>query len=273
MNCLICPVCSEELIKKEKSFVCSNSHSFDIAKQGYVNLLTSSHKDGSLIGDNKDMAVSRSSFLNKGYFDSLCLALCEFINQNKTTEAPTVCDICCGEGYYTSFVKKNTNSDIYAFDISKEMVKLAGKRKDTANFFVANISKIPLKSSSFDFALHLFAPFHESEFARIIKDDGYVLSVIPGEKHLFELKQVLYENPYLNDEKAPEASELTLTNRIKVTNKIKLQSTEDILSLFKMTPYYYRTKQSDKEKVLSHESLEVTTEFVILVYRKVDSRK
>ncbi len=267
MNYLICPVCGCELIKNEHCFVCENAHSFDIAKQGYVNLLTSSHKDGSLIGDNKDMAVSRRSFLSKGYFEGLCLAVCDFINR-KNIENPLIADICCGEGYYTSFIKNNTNSSVYAFDISKEMIKLAGKRKNGAVYFVANISKIPLKSNCFDFAVHLFAPFHESEFSRIIKDDGYILSVIPGEKHLFELKEILYDTPYLNDERAPETKSLVLKERIKVTRKIKIDNQEDILSLFKMTPYYYHTKSTDKEKISSLNVLEVTTDFVILVYQR-----
>lgn len=264
---MICPVCQKELIKNEKSFICENSHSFDIAKQGYVNLLCSSHKDGSLIGDNKDMANSRRSFLQKGYFESLILAVSDFINEKEIT-SPAIADICCGEGYYSSYIKNKTNADVYAFDISKEMIKLAAKRKEDISFFVANISAIPLKSNSFDFAIHLFAPFHEKEFSRIIKNDGYILSVIPGERHLFELKELLYDTPYLNDEKAPETKELTLKDRIKVTSKVLLENSKDIDALFKMTPYYYHTKQSDKDKIAELQTLEITTDFVILVYKK-----
>lgn len=264
---MICPVCQKELTRAEKSFICENLHSFDIAKQGYVNLLYSSHKDGSLIGDNKDMALSRRAFLQKGYFESLILAISDFINEKEIT-SPTIADICCGEGYYSSYIKEKTNAKVYAFDISKEMIKLAAKRKEDISFFVANISRIPLKSNSIDFALHLFAPFHDREFSRIIKDDGYILSVIPGERHLFELKELLYDTPYLNDEKAPETKELILKDRIKVTKKILLESSEDLDALFKMTPYYYHTKQSDKDKISSLKTLEVTTEFVILVYKK-----
>ena len=63
---LTCPVCSERLELFEKTYRCSNNHCFDKAKEGYVNLLTGNHKDGSLIGDNREMAQSRKAFLEKG---------------------------------------------------------------------------------------------------------------------------------------------------------------------------------------------------------------
>ena len=104
---LICPVCSGALIKKDNSFRCEKNHSFDIAREGYVNLLTGKHKDGSLIGDNKDMAKSRKAFLEKGYFDSLKSFLVSYIREN-TAENAVVTDICSGEGYYSHCVIEET---------------------------------------------------------------------------------------------------------------------------------------------------------------------
>lgn len=267
MNNLICPVCGKNLTLNGKSYVCESHHCFDIAKQGYVNLLTSIHKAGSLIGDNRDMAVSRRHFLEKGYFDALSEALQLFILGHKKA-TPVITDICCGEGYYGDYIKKRINCEMYGFDLSKEMVKLAASRKNGCLYFVANLSRIPLKDSCCDFALHLFAPFHEKEFSRILADDGYLISVIPGENHLFELKQALYDTPYKNDEQAPKTESLILSDTIKVTRKIHLCSSEDITALFKMTPYYYHTKRQDKEKLASLSSLDVTTEFVLLIYKK-----
>ena len=200
---LICPVCSKELTRNDRSYQCEMNHSFDIAKQGYVNLLTHSHKDGSLIGDNKDMALSRKAFLEKGYFDSLKDGISNYIKKN-TTEDAVIVDICCGEGYYSHKIKEETNREICGFDISKEMVKLAGKRKNGNTYFVANLSRIPLETESVDLAFHLFAPFHEKEIGRILKENGIVVTVVSGENHLFELKEILYDTPYKNDEKPPE---------------------------------------------------------------------
>lgn len=267
MKKIFCPVCGEALLENGRSYICPNKHCFDTAKQGYVNLLVNMHKDGSLTGDNKDMAKARRSFLEKGYFDVLSEALCCFILKNKKS-FPVITDICCGEGYYGDYIKKRIPSEMYGFDLSKEMVKLAATRKNGCFYFVANLARIPLKDACCDFALHLFAPFHEKEFSRILSDDGYLISVIPGEKHLFELKQVLYDTPYKNDEQPPETKTLQLVDKIKVSRKITLEDNTDIVTLFKMTPYYYRTKKEDKEKLSTLTCLEVTTEFVLLIYKK-----
>ena len=262
---LSCPVCKSDLMKEEKCLKCEKGHSFDIAKEGYVNLLTASHKSGDLLGDNKSMALSRQNFLNKGYFSSLSSFLSDYAKKH-FNEKSILLDICCGEGYYSSEVLKENKYTLYGFDLSKSMVRLGAKRRLPASFFVANLSRIPLKDESIDFAFHLFAPFHEKEFSRILKKDGRLLTVVPGENHLFELKEAIYEKPYKNDEKLPEADELILKDTFKVKEKITLTSKEDIESLFMMTPYYYRTSQKDKEKLQSLDSLEVTVEFVVGEY-------
>lgn len=267
MKNIICPICSLPLEEKEKTFLCEKGHSFDKAKEGYVNLLASSHKNGSLIGDNREMALSRRAFLEKGYFDTLADAVISFIKE-KNIPCPVITDICCGEGYYSHRVKEALDCKINGFDLSKEMVRLAAKRRNGNTYFVANLARIPIESESTDIAFHLFAPFHEKEFRRIIKKDGCILSVAAGENHLYELKEVLYDTPYKNDEKPPETKDLKLLEKRKFTKEIDLSSKEDIQALFQMTPYYYRTKKEDKAKLDGFESLKVTTEFVMFVYGK-----
>lgn len=265
MHNLICPVCSGELHKENKSFICEKKHCFDEAKEGYVNLLTGKHKSGSLIGDNKDMALSRRQFLQKDYFYPLANQVAKYIA--KIFSEPVICDICCGEGYYSDTIKNLAGGKMYGFDISKEMVRLAAKRKNGSIFFVANLAKIPLKNSCVDVSLNFFAPFHEKEFSRITKKGGLIITVVSGEEHLFELKEILYEKPYKNDELPPETHELILKEKIKIKNKIFLKSKEDILSLFKMTPYYYHTSDKDKEKLSAVHELEVTTDFAVYVFQ------
>lgn len=265
---ITCPVCGDELNENEKSFFCRNGHCFDKAKEGYVNLLTGSHKDGALIGDNKVMAVLRRDFLNKGYFSPLADGL---INTIKSFDVPSpvLLDICCGEGYYSQKVAESINGNLYGFDLSKSMVRLAAKRKTGGTFFVANLSHIPIKDESVDTAFHLFAPFNEKEFSRVLKKSGYLITVVPGENHLFELKGAVYEKPYKNDEKLPETKVLTLTQKIKIKSEITLESRDDILALFGMTPYYYRTSPADKAKLLRLERLTTRTEFVLGIYKKI----
>ena len=264
---LICPVCGKDLFMDERSLKCQNRHCFDMAKEGYVNLLNGQHKNGKLIGDNRDMALSRQSFLNNGYFSALSEALSDYALTHCDRE-PVMLDICCGEGYYSEQILQKIHGSLFGLDISKEMVRLAAKRKTDASFFVANLSHIPLKSESIDLAFHLFAPFHENEFSRILKKNGKLISVIPGENHLFQLKQRIYDSPYKNDEKPPQTKLLTLTDKIKISRKITLTSEKDIQSLFQMTPYYYRTSPSDKAKLDGLKELETEIEFVLCIYEK-----
>ncbi len=267
---IICPVCSECLKETEKSYICPKGHCFDKAKEGYVNLLTGKHKSGSEIGDNRDMAQNRREFLTKGYFDALVRGITNYIKELSLPHI-AIADICCGEGYYGHRIKEEIDCDMLGFDISKEMVRLASKRKNGITYLVANLSKIPLRDGSIDIAMHLFAPFHEKEFSRITKQGGYIISVVAGENHLIELKSILYDKPYKNDEKPPKTEHLNLIEKRKITARVHLETNDDIMALFKMTPYYYHTKDEDKKKLSDIDGMDITTEFVMLIYRNAES--
>ena len=259
---LICPVCKAALITCDKVSKCSNGHCFDVAKEGYINLLRS-NKSGDMIGDSKQSARSRRDFLNKGYYD----ALKKHLVSTFVDESGSLIDICCGEGFYTAALGENPNMDVYGFDISKEMIRLASKRGN-GTYFVANLASIPIADDSFDYAIHLFAPFQEKEFCRILKPGGRIFTVVPGARHLWGLKEQLYDTPYLNDEAIPETVNLRHVHTVKVTDKILLNSKEDIWSVFQMTPYFYRTSDADKSKLQQIEKLETDIEFVIVEYIK-----
>lgn len=259
---LLCPVCRSALTFEEKTAACANGHRFDMAKEGYVNLLRSS-KSGDRIGDDKLSARSRRDFLNKGYYAPLQQALIDLFSQKKGS----VMDICCGEGYYTAALGCNPNLRVFGFDISKEMVRLAAKR-GSGTYFVANMASIPVADGALDYCTHLFAPFNEEEFSRILKPCGRLYTVIPGSHHLWGLKQALYDTPYLNDEKLPETKHLRFVGSQKVTAAISLANPEDIEAVFRMTPYYFHTSKADKEKLSHFNTLETPIEFLIAEYEK-----
>lgn len=259
---LICPVCNCALKKDSRVYICENGHSFDIAKEGYVNLLRSS-KNGDLIGDDKISARMRRDFLNKGYYAPLMEELCRILADKKGN----VLDICCGEGYYTAAFGENPNLTVFGFDIAREMVRLAAKR-GKGSYFVANMANIPIAEGSVDYCTHLFAPFNEAAFAKVLKEGGRLYTVIPGRFHLWGLKQAVYDTPYENDEVLPETKQLRLISQRKVTSQITLNCQEDIQAVFRMTPYFFHTSQKDKDKLLGLESLETSIEFVIGEYEK-----
>ena len=262
MSILVCPVCRGALRREGKSVKCDMGHSFDMAREGYVNLLAGAHKPGNLTGDSREMAANRRDFLDKDYFLPLKKTLGEYIAQN--APAGPGMDICCGEGYYTPALGRR---DRYAFDLSKEMVRLAAKRRE-AECFVANIASIPVRDASVAAAIHLFAPFHDGEFSRVMAGDGLLISVVPGARHLFSMKELLYDKPYENDEAPPEAPSFRLTDRIKVSATIDLTSREDIARLLNMTPYGIHSPASGRARLALRESLETQIEFVLCVLKR-----
>lgn len=254
MSILICPVCKEELCRQGNSLRCKNNHSFDYSREGYVNLLMTS-KSGDKTGDSKESARARHTFLAKGYYDCLKRAVASKMNG-------TVLDICCGDGYYDTY-----DGTLYGFDISKEMVRLASKSNKNGAYFVANLASIPVKSESVDTAIHLFAPFNEREFSRVLKPDGRLYSVIPASDHLFEMKSIVYDKPYKNDENPPESTLLTLVSTERVTEKVTING-DDLKTLFSMTPYFYRTSQQNKARLDDVDMLDLTVDFLILEYKR-----
>lgn len=261
-----CPVCGQALTCENRTWRCENRHSYDIAREGYVNLL-SSRKSGELTGDNREMALSRRDFLNKGYYAPLAEAVTDRLRQY-SDDGDTVLDICCGEGYYTAYAAQRLDRRFYGFDLSKNMVRLAAKRKTSARFFVANIAAIPITDGAVKAAFHLFAPFHAAEFRRVIAADGVIMTAIPGRDHLYGLKEVLYDQPYRNDEKEPSAEGLTAIERVRVQGELTLHTPEDINALFQMTPYYYHTPSDGMRRLDSRTTLTTPIEFILIIYKK-----
>lgn len=264
---LLCPVCSKILQRDCNSMRCENGHCFDFAKEGYLNLLAGTHKKGSEMGDNKDMALSRRAFLSKGYFDTLLNAVDEIFTDRCRPDA-SVLDICCGEGYYSATLRqRHPQADIIGFDLSKEMIRLAAKRKSGNTYVVANLFHIPLPDNSIDFAFHLFAPFDEAEFMRVLKPGGLLVTAVAGENHLWQMKEILYEIPYKNDEKPPRTT-LSPIEKHRADGHICLDNNEDIFSMFRMTPYFYHTPSEGIAKLEKTAQLETDISFALYVYQK-----
>lgn len=265
---LCCPVCAHELELGPSGATCCQGHRFDRAREGYFNLLRS-HKAGDSMGDPKSQARSRRDFLNRGYYAPLKDDLVRIVTEKAVgMDRPLrLLDICCGEGYYTSAMGAVAGVDAYGFDLGKEMVRLAARRGG-ATYFVANMKAIPVDDGTFDVATHLFAPFNEREFARVLAPGGSLFTVVPGARHLWGLKSVLYDTPYLNDECLPVCDVLTLEATHKVAAHIDLATQEDIESVFQMTPYYFRTKPEDRKRLSALSHLETDIEFVVAEYRK-----
>ena len=265
MTEFLCPVCRQELTRENNSYICPSHHTFDIAKSGYINLLTASKMNSKTPGDSKEMVGARRDFLDRGYYaplrDALTKEACEL-------GADVYFDAGCGTGYYTSAVANALGCQCLGVDISKFATDIAAKRQKDALFAVASVYDLPLENESVDLITNVFSPMADSEYKRILKSGGHLLYVVPGPKHLFSLKEILYDEPYENEISYPEYDGFEEIKRVECSFKMTLTSSPDIEHLFAMTPYFWRTPAGALEKIRSLDSLETDAEFYITVLRK-----
>lgn len=253
-----CPVCNNRLLVTDGSLRCENGHSFDRAKSGYVNLLLR-NSAGKRHGDDAAMVAARKVFLDNGYYAPLREAVADCVGAGHR-----VLDAGCGEGYYTA--KLAENNTVCGIDISKNALKYAAKRCPDCEFAVASIAHIPLGDASVDTVVSIFAPENIAEFRRVLSKGGRWITVMPMEDHLWELKCAVYDTPYRNPAVCTEREGLVLRSHRELQYTVTLHSHEDVVSLFQMTPYYYKTSATDQQKLDTINHLTTSVEFYIAEY-------
>lgn len=265
---LSCPVCGESLRAGERTYTCQNGHSFDTARQGYVNLLCG--KGAATHGDNAQMIAARRRFLSGGYYAPLANALTDSLKKY-AKGSPTLLDIGCGEGYYTEAAHRAIEpigGKIYAFDISKDALKATAQRK-VSSLFVASAYKMPVLDESVDIVTLFFSPLAKEEILRVLRPEGLFVTAYPGEQHLWGLKKAIYDTPYLNRPEDTETEGFTLLEKTDISREIFLPYNAAIMDLFAMTPYYYKTSEKDHAKLQKLDSLTTEISFHLCVYKKI----
>ena len=268
----ICPKCGGPLeTVGENTKKCSLGHSFDRAKEGYYNLLLGS--SGGTHGDNAEMVNARREFLSYGYYTPLCDVLSSMVIEN-TSPFECVLDAGLGEGYYTDAVERalreyDGGSCVMGFDISKDAVKRAAKRNPNISLAVASSYSMPIADGSVDTVMNVFAPLATSEVLRVLRKGGRFIMAYAGEEHLFGLKSAIYDEPYKNETHDKEIDGFRLISSSRIRYTIELESAERVRSLFKMTPYAYRTGKEEMERLLSLDRLSTEVDFYVNCYEKI----
>ena len=269
----ICPKCKNPLTVTENGNAkCPLGHSYDRAREGYYNLLLSQARG--VHGDNREMVIARRAFLDTDAYLPLAERVAE-LACGHTPSGGVLLDCGCGEGYYTHIISAkaddvNKSLHIHGFDISKEAVRLAAKRDRGLSLAVASSYEIPILDGTVDTAVNVFSPLALSETVRILRTGGTFIMAIPAERHLFGLKSVLYDTPYLNEPESDEIVGFELVKREKIAYSLTLDTQEKIHSLFMMTPYAYRSPREGRERLAALDRLTTEIEFYLFVYRKVN---
>lgn len=261
-----CPVCGQPLLNEQVLLRCPSGHSFDFSKYHYVNLFLSNQSSDKRHGDDRTMVLSRKAFLDAGYYEPLQKAVCCTLAEVLSGNAKLL-DVGCGEGYYTAAMANALpNAEIAGVDLSRDALRQAAKREPRLQLAVASAARLPASAASFDALTCLFAPLEAGEFARVLRPGGYFLRAVVLEDHLMGLKEAVYDRPIPNPAPADSIPGFTLISRQDLRYSLSLTDPDSIQSLFRMTPYYYKTGRADQEKLEHLTALETQIAFRILLY-------
>lgn len=265
---LICPLCGRDLKRNDPTWYCEGNHSFDIARQGYVNLLPVQNKKSLHPGDTKEMLAARRIFLNQGHYLPIEESVIRAIQQYCQKGTPVLADIGCGEGYYTVSFEKACHAECVGIDIAKDGVRMACARSRTVTWLVATASRLPLKDGSVDCVTAMFSLFLPQEYARVLKQGGCVIEVTAGEDHLRELKSIIYEEVFEQHKHLPNCgSELTEAECREYRFPLTLSDSE-LQTLLMMTPHFWRIKKERREALSAVSQLTVTVHYRVRVMKK-----
>lgn len=271
MNIFICPICSSLLEKNLNSYTCKNNHNFDIAKEGYINLLPINKKKSKLPGDNREMIMARREFLSRGYFDSLAAQISQKIKDvTKENSEYQIFDLGCGEGYYSGYLERvlPDNFNISALDISKVAIRYGAKKFKDVNFCVASAFQIPVKNDSIDILTRIYAPSLDSELYRVIKSGGYLITVTPGPRHLYQLREVLYDSVILHPKENCAPKGFKKVSRSSLKYILEIGCEKDLLNLINMTPFAWKFSSDKRDILFREDHWAIECDFNIEVYVK-----
>lgn len=266
MKVLMCPICREALTLVDKTWRCDAQHSYDVAKQGYVNLHVVQHKHSKNPGDTVQSVEARRAFLEAGYYQPLQQAV---VDRIQALNVERILDIGCGEGYYTSAMQAVVQQCI-GVDIAKNAVQVAAKRNAQVTWVVGTGAVLPVLSESMDLCSSLFSPIPEQEILRVLKARGYLLVVTPAQQHLYAMREALFDqvNPHVPEKFVQQLGQnFELVEQQVVDAPLNLD-TAALTQLIAMTPYAYKAKAEKREQLQQRESLAVTASFQIYLFQK-----
>jgi len=271
---LACPLDGLPLHCTGSVWRCASGHSFDIASQGYTNLLPVQHKRSRDPGDSKEMVAARRRFLTAGFYQPIAAAVSRAVLADLPADASISClDAGCGEGYYlrqlATAVPDEQTLALLGLDISKWAVLSAAKRDKRATWVVGSNANLPVLSGTLDRVLCMFGFPVYPEFARVLKPGGRLVQVDAGPDHLRELRAIIY--PRLKPERTAELQTPDGFSRLSTETlrfSIELTSPEQIADLLAMTPHLYRASAEGRDKAAALTALSLSVEVRLTCFKR-----
>ncbi len=276
---LACPIDAKKLTQTGQQLVCDNGHSFDIARQGYVNLLPVQHKRSKQPGDSKAMVTARTHFLNSGAYQPVATKLNELVLAAIINDkAHCILDAGCGEGYYFDFIfnalKDKESASTLSFvglDISRDAIMQATKRNKHISWVVGTNRQPPVETESVDTILCLFGFLSMDGFSKILKPGGQIIVVDPGPDHLKELREIIYPEIKESGQKNSlnmKTAGFSVISTENLSFKVNIVANAQINNLLIMTPHFYRASKEGRQAACDLQQLNLSIDMVFTVLEK-----
>ena len=286
---LACPLDGAPLQRQGGSLRCADGHCFDLAAQGYVNLLPVQNKRSLDPGDSKEMVAARRRFLEAGHYQPIADAVAQAVLAGAVPGRTLTClDAGCGEGYYLRQLAATAAAEAHplalaGLDISKWAVQAAAKRdlhdarsqagpspSPSTTWVVGSNAGLPVLPGTLDRVLCMFGFPVYGEFARVLRHGGELLQVDAGPEHLRELREVIY--PTLKPERpaarqAPAGFEHLGTDTLRF--QIHVDGAAPIADLLAMTPHLYRATAEGRARAAALTALTMTVDVRLTRYRRL----
>lgn len=275
----MCPVCGEPLAADERTLRCAERHAFDRARDGYCHLLPAGHGKTAIRGDTREMLLARRRIFERGLYAPLADAVAECVVRETVSSEFTVLDVGCGEGHYVGRVARaiaerapDAVRCCIGVDVSKDALKLAARAHRDVCFLVNDVRhRLTVADACVDVLLDVFAPRNVTEFARVVRDDGLLVVVIPDERHLQELRERLPLLGIEPDKRERAIARLGAAFRLESEQVVEYGrelEAEDVLDLLRMTPNAWHLDAADVERVASWRRANVTFAMHVLAFRR-----
>lgn len=263
---LVCPICGQILQRQERQYTCENRHSFDIARQGYVNLLPVQQKRSLAPGDTREQVLSRRAFLEAGFYAPIADALISAAKQYSVSGE--ILDVGCGEGWYSAQLADALGANLTGLDISKEAVRCAAAKYKRSLWLTATAAHIPVLDGSADLVTSLFALTLPEEFHRVLKPGGLYFQVLAAQDHLLGLKSIIYDElKFKEKDSVPDLPGFTRLESIPIRFTFTVEG-EQVRNLFSMTPHVFRIGKAGAERLRQTEKLTDTASCLLNVFRR-----
>lgn len=267
---LICPHDGGALLRSGGSLACANGHSFDIARQGYVNLLPVGQKASRHPGDSAQMVLARSRVMGSGLFQPLADALIKILAEVPALSVGCVVDSGCGEGWFTEQIQRRASFDrVLGLDVSKDAIRAAARRSGYIAWAVASGKALPVAVGEANVICCLFGFPFWAPWAHWQHKDQCVVTVDPGPDHLLELRECIYPQVQRHDAPAHEQAVAAGYRLLQEDVMDFVSDAEfDWLDLLDMTPHGRRCSADARQQLEQTPPGRVRVNVIVRVYQR-----